>query len=203
MKFIITEEEKNKIRNLYNGLLNEQQTFNVSMEGTQPYPNTDWDRVHGYLGSNKLEDDLEDRVSKALAKGNYRVDGVTVTTTKNGNSIKTKGTATLRNARPNEIPHKYFTTRGSIGNINDDKKDPNYYVNRYNTQVNGLEDRLKSYYKSTGVKVFGPYEIFIQGTSYAYKQSFFAVEGQNSQSNEVTPYPQDSNSEVTGELDDF
>jgi hypothetical protein len=181
MKFIITEEEKKEIRNLYNGLLNEQQGFDVKIEGTQPYPNTNWDRVHGYFGSNKLKDDLEERVSDVLAKGNYRVENVTISTVKNGNTIKTKGSATLRQANPNEIPHKYFTTRGSIGSITASTSDPGRYTNRHDKQIEGLENRLKSYYNSKGVKVFGPYEIFITGTTYAYKQTFFAIEQGNSQ----------------------
>jgi|LauGreDrversion4_2_1035121.scaffolds.fasta_scaffold78273_7 hypothetical protein len=161
-------------------VIKEQQNFQVSIEGQQPYPNTDWDMVHGYFGSKRTADDLEDRVSKALANGNYRVDNVSISTTKEGASIKTKGTVSLRQAGPNELPHKYFTTRGSIGNVGGDKSDPNYYVNRHDTQVNGLDGRLKSYYKSNGVEVFGPYEILIKGTPYGYKQSFFAIEGQPS-----------------------
>lgn len=161
-------------------VIKEQQNFEVSIEGQQPYPNTDWDMVHGYFGSKRTADDLEDRVSKALANGNYRVDNVSISTTKEGASIKTKGIVSLRQAGPNELPHKYFTTRGSIGNVGGDKSDPNYYVNRHDTQVNGLDGRLKSYYKSNGVEVFGPYEILIKGTPYGYKQSFFAIEGQPS-----------------------
>jgi hypothetical protein len=126
---------------------------------------------------------LEERVSKVLSGGTYVVDNVVISTVKQGNTIKTNGTVSLRQASPNETPHKYFTTRGSIGDINTDKGDPDYYVNRHDKQVGGLDGRLKSFYKSNNVETFGPYEIFISGTTYAYKQSFFAIEGQKSQSN--------------------
>lgn len=183
MKFIISEQEKNQIRGLYKGLLSEQQNLEVTISGQQPFPNTNWDSVHAPFGSKKLQDDLEDRVSKALANGNYRVENVVITTVKEGSTIKTNGTVTLRPASANELPHKYFTTRGSIGVVaktEEEKADPDYYVTRHDGQVNGLDGRLKSYYKSNGVETFGPYEIFIKGTNYAYKQSFFAIEGQPS-----------------------
>ena len=183
MKFIISEEEKKHIRALYGGLLNEQQNIEVKIEGQQPYPKTDWDTVHGYFGSKKLSDDLEERVSNQLAKGNYRVDNIVISTTKEGSSIKTKGSVFLRPTGPDEVPHKHFTTRGSIGITGStaaEKSDPDYYVNRHDRDVTGLDDRLKLRYNSDNVEVFGPYEIFIKGTPYAYKQSFFAVEGQPS-----------------------
>ena len=182
MKRIIRLTEADLTR-LVKRVINEQQNSDVTITGQQPFPNTDWDLVHAPFGSKRLQDDLEDRVSKALANGNYRVENVVISTVKKGNTINTTGTVSLRPVSANEIPHKYFTTRGSIGVVaktEQEKSDPNYYVNRHDGQVNGLEGRLKSYYKSNGVEVFGPYEIFIQGTNYAYKQSFFAIEGQPS-----------------------
>ena len=74
-RFIITEEEKNSIRNMY-GLINEQ---SVKIQGKQPAQGTDWDLVHGILGSKRLDDDLEYRVGEELKKGNYRVTKVGVT----------------------------------------------------------------------------------------------------------------------------
>jgi len=169
----------------------------VSITGNQPFPNgTDWDTVHGYFGSKKLADNLERRVSKALTEGNYRVENVVISTVMKGGTITTTGTVDLRPISAGELPHKYFTTRGSIGATSNDPKvisDPDYYVNRHDKQVNGLDGRLKAYYKSNGVETFGPYEIFIKKTGYAYKQSFFAIEGQSTtQASNTTQTPQNT-----------
>jgi hypothetical protein len=161
-RFIITEEEKNSIRNMY-GLINEQ---SVKIQGKQPAQGTDWDLVHGILGSKRLDDDLEYRVGEELKKGNYRVTKVGVTSKKVGNEIITDASVDL--VPDNNKPHKIFTTRGSIGGN---------YVARHDQQVNGLSDRLKTYYKGE-VTVFGPYDISVQRTNVKYKQTFFAVEGQ-------------------------
>jgi hypothetical protein len=178
------QENVNRIKQVMGLLSEQQQNIEVKIDGVQPYSkNTDWDMVHAYFGSKRLTDDLEERVSSALTKGDYIVDNVVISTVKQGGTIKTNGTVSLRQASPNENPHKYFTTRGSIGVTTGDTSDPDYYVNRHDTQVSGLEGRLKSYYKSNNVETFGPYEIFISGTTYAYKQSFFAIEGQSSQVN--------------------
>jgi hypothetical protein len=178
------EENVNRIKQVMGLLSEQQQNINVKIDGVQPYnENTDWDMVHAYFGSKRLTDDLEERVSKVISGGTYVVDNVVISTVKQGSTIKTSGTVSLRQASPNENPHKYFTTRGSIGPTTGDKSDPDYYVNRHDKQVAGLDGRLKSYYKSNNVKTFGPYEIFISGTTYAYKQSFFAIEGQSSQTN--------------------
>jgi len=178
------QENVNRIKQVMGLLSEQQQNIDVKIDGVQPYnKNTDWDMVHAYFGSKRLTDDLEERVSKVLSGGTYVVDNVVISTVKQGSTIKTNGTVSLRQASPNETPHKYFTTRGSIGDINTDKGDPDYYVNRHDKQVDGLDGRLKSFYKSNNVETFGPYEIFISGTTYAYKQSFFAIEGQKSQSN--------------------
>ncbi len=178
------QENVNRIKQVMGLLSEQQQNIDVKIDGVQPYnKNTDWDMVHAYFGSKRLTDDLEERVSNTLTKGNYIVDNVVISTVKQGGNIKTNGTVSLRQASPNENPHKYFTTRGSIGDINTDKGDPDYYVNRHDKQVGGLDGRLKSFYKSNNVDTFGPYEIFISGTTFAYKQSFFAIEGQKSQSN--------------------
>lgn len=170
MRFVITEEEKKLIQNLYLGLLSEQQNYEVKIEGREPlHTNTDWDMVHAFFGSKRLSDDLEQRVSDELSKGSYVVDNVVISIEKKGNSIITKGSVFLRNTKQGEIPDKYFTTRGSIGPINSDYKD------RHDTQINGLEDRLKQFYKSGGVKKFGPFDLVISDTGYGCKQSFFAV----------------------------
>lgn len=157
------------------GLLNEQSSvIQVSIEGAQPANNTDWDLVHGILGSNRLDDDLEKRVSDKLQSGNYIVENVSVSSFKEENEIKTKGIVYLRDTKQGETPHKFFTTRGSIGDN---------YVQRHDGQINGLADRLKNYYKGN-VKTFGPYEINVIGTPVSFKQSFFAIEGSSNQTNQ-------------------
>lgn len=168
-RFIITESDRDQIRKMY-GLLNEQSPIRI--QGKQSATNTDWDLVHGILGSNRLDDDLESRVGNELKNGNYRVTKVSVTSKKVGNEIITDASVDL--VPDNNRPHKVFTTRGSIGGD---------YVARHDQQVNGLSDRLKNYYKGE-VTVFGPYEIPVQGTNVKYKQTFFAVEGPKTQTNQ-------------------
>jgi len=148
------------------GLILEQSVKTVSIRGKQSTNNTDWDLVHGILGSNRLNDDLESRVGSELKNGNYRVTNVTVTSRKVGNEIITDGTVNLTPVSGNELPHSVFTTRGSIGAD---------YESRHDGQVNGLPDRLKSFYKGD-VSVFGPYMVNVEGTNVNFKQSFFAVE---------------------------
>ena len=179
-KFIITEKEKNRIRGLY------EQTTLISITGEQPVSNTDWDLVHGILGSKRIDDDLEKRVGDALQKGDYRVKDVKIDSYKQGDKIITTGNVTLSNVGPEEKPHKYFTTRGSIGNS---------YEQRHDTQVSGLSDRLKNYYKGE-VTTFGPYIIKVTGTNVIYKQSFFAIEGTQSGTNDTQ---QSSSQQTNGE----
>lgn len=176
-KFIITEEEKNRIRGLY------EQTSPISITGEQPVSNTDWDLVHGILGSKRIDDDLEKRVGDALQKGNYRVKDVKIDSYKQGDKIITTGNVILSNVEPGEKPHKYFTTRGSIGGS---------YEQRHDTQVSGLSDRLKNYYKGE-VTTFGPFIVKVKGTNVVYKQSFFAIEGAQS----GVGNPQQSSSQQT------
>ena len=117
------------------GLLTEENVKVVSIQGKQPSINTDWDLVHGILGSKRLSIDLERKVGEELKKGNYRVTKVTVTSKKTGSEIVTDASVYLTPVSGNELPHKAFTTRGSIGAN---------YESRHDTQVNGLPDRLKS-----------------------------------------------------------
>ena len=59
MKIILTENQYKRI------ILKEQSNENVYITGKQPYPNgTDWDLVHGILGSKRLDDDLEERINR-------------------------------------------------------------------------------------------------------------------------------------------
>lgn len=170
------------------GLIVEQSGNIVSIQGKQPVVNTDWDLVHGILGSKRLSEDLERKVSTELKNGNYRVTNVTVTSKKVGNEIVTDGSATLTPITGNELPHKSFTTRGSIGTD---------YESRHDTQVSGLSDRLKSYYGGE-VTVFGPYIVPVEGTNVKFKQSFFAVEGKpSSQTQQPTTEKQPQQTKTT------
>jgi len=150
-------------------LLTEQSNEKVTIRGTQPYPGTDWDLVHGILGSKRLDDDLVERVSQKLKSSDYRVINIEINSNLQGNNIVTIGTVILKPDSSN--PHKVFSTRGSIG-----PKDGNYET-RHDEQVNGLSRRLSDYAKTKRYKgdvdTFGPYTINVEG--YAYKQSFFAV----------------------------
>ena len=161
MKIIITEEEKNNIKSLYG--LNEQASQTVTIRGEQPYPNTDYDLVHGILGSKRIDDDLEERVGQKLKQGNYKITDVKVSSYLSGNKIITDGIVTM--VSDNSNPDIAFTTRGSIGDG---------YIERHDNQVNGLADRLSAYYGGVA-RQFGPFIIDVKGTPYKYKQSFFAI----------------------------
>jgi hypothetical protein len=162
-KLIIAKEEIKSIRGMY-GLNEQTESISVSIVGEQPYPNgTDWDSVHGILGSKKISDDLEERVGEKLKQGSYRITDVKVSSYLKGNKIITDGAVTLVSDTNN--PDIAFTTRGSIGDN---------YVQRHDNQVNGLVDRLSNYYKGTA-RQFGPFIIEVKGTKFKYKQSFFAI----------------------------
>ena len=180
------EENINRIKEVM-GVINEQaQVETISHTITQPYPNPNWDTVHAF--STKASDsDLEDKVGLKLKSGNYRVVDVRISTTIIGNTIQTKGDVDLKMIAQNEMPHISFTTRGSIGIPGAINKEGLTYVDRHDKQVKGIEDRLKAYYKSNDVKTFGPFEIAIDKTNYAYKQTFFAIEGTPTPTNQQTP----------------
>ena len=181
MKYIITEQDRKHIRGLYR--LNEQSTETISIRGEQPYPNgTDWDLVHGILGSKKLSDDLEKRVSEKLKSGSYRVTDVKVSSYVSGYKVITDGTVTLVSDTSN--PDIAFTTRGSIGGD---------YEQRHDNQVNGLVDRLSTNYRGTA-RQFGPFIVDVKGTSWKYKQSFFAI-------SKPTPQPSQQNTPETKSID--
>lgn len=165
MKIILTEGQFKRI------LLNEESNENVYINGKQPYPNgTDWDLVHGIFGSNRLDDDLEERVSKKLKSGNYRVFNVEINSENKGNEIVSSGWVGLKPDSNN--PHKVFSTRGSIGGN---------HVERHNQQISGLDGRLSNYAKGKGYKgevdTFGPYTVSVESSNgdMSYTQSFFAV----------------------------
>ena len=163
------QEQTSRIKNIMgineeHKLIIEQSTITVSIKGEQPYPNgTDWDAVHGILGSKKITDDLEQRVGDKLKQGNYRVNSVDVSSYVQGNKVITDGEVEL--VPDNNNPDMIFTTRGSIGND---------FNARHDGQVNGLKDRLSQTYKSTARPIVTTV-VTVKGTNVKYKQSFFAV----------------------------
>jgi hypothetical protein len=175
-KFIITEEDRKSIRSLYG--LNEQSSETVSIRGEQPYPGeTNWDLVHGILSSKNLSDDLEDRVSKKLKSGSYRITDIKVSSYVSGKKIITDGTVTLVSDTNN--PDIGFTSRGAIGAD---------YKNRFKDNTNGLIDRLQALFKVTPsqIRVIGPSIYKVKGTNEEYIQAFFIV-SKNSQSQPNVP----------------
>lgn len=144
----------------------------VTIKGKQPYPNTNWDLVHGILGSKELNDDLEQRVSDKLSQlkmgGNYSVTNIKIQSYKNRGYIHTKATVYINESTDGKS-YTVFTTRGSIGHD---------YIKRHDKQVLGLSKRLSDYYNGT-VKTFGPYEVCVSDENgdcfIKYKQSFYCV----------------------------
>lgn len=146
----------------------------VTIEGKQPYNkglNTDWDLVHGILGSTRLTDDLEERVSKQLSQlshSNYNVKDIKIDSYKQGDYIYTKAKVYISKSEDNKS-YTIFTTRGSIGYN---------YIKRHDEQMNGLSKRLSNTYGGT-VKTFGPYIICVANENgdclIRYKQSFYTV----------------------------
>ena len=155
----------------YSQNLESEDTHIVTIEGKQPYVNTDWDLVHGILGSNRLSDDLEDRVSNRLSQlsyGNYNVKHIKIVSYKHGDYIYTKAKVYIGKSDDNKS-YTVFTTRGSIGYN---------YTERHDEQVYGLPNRL-SYAYGGEVKVFGPYVVCVSDENgecfMKYKQSFYTV----------------------------
>jgi len=155
----------------YSQNLESEDNHIVTIEGKQPYVNTDWDLVHGILGSNRLNDDLEDRVSDRLSQlsyGNYNVKSIKLVSYKHGDYIYTKAKVYIGKSDDNKS-YTVFTTRGSIGYN---------YVKRHDEQVYGLPKRL-SYVYGGEVKVFGPYVVCVSDENgvcfMKYKQSFYTV----------------------------
>ena len=143
----------------------------VSITGKQPYPATDWDLVHGILGSRRLTDDLDQRVSdklRTLKHGNYNVTKIEISSYKKGSYIYTTATAYIDPSKDGKS-YTVFATRGSIGYR---------YKERHDEQVKGLAYRLKNKYGNS-VTVFGPYIVCVTDEwgrcLTKYKQSFFSV----------------------------
>jgi hypothetical protein len=183
-------EQVGRIKSMM-GLIMEQNSTVVSIEGKVPITSgkdnkgnivdtTDWDGVHAIISSKRPEysDTLIDRVEPYLKTGKYRVTNVKISSKKVGSEIITNGSVTLTISSQGQKPHTIFTTRGSLG---DD------YVARYDAQVNGLEERIKSTYGSTSVETFGPFDVNVVGTNVNYKQIFYAADSSESVKNTTSP----------------
>jgi hypothetical protein len=144
----------------------------VTFEGSQPVSNPDLDLVHGFLGSNRLQDDfakrVEDELKNQVKNGNEPdVSNIQVRTYVQGNKIITKASCDIVES-VDGIAYAHFTTRGSIGSN---------YTQRHDNQVNGLINRLENYYGGVAKQVGNSIEISfkINNNTISYKQSFFVA----------------------------
>jgi hypothetical protein len=177
-------EQLSRIKSMI-GLITEQSEIIVSIRGEQPYSSaTDWDAVHGILGSKRIDDDLEQRVGEKLKQGSYSVVDVEVSSYVQGNKIITDAKVTLE--VNNNNPDIAFTTRGSIGSD---------YEARHNGQINGLKDRLSQYYKGSARQLI-TMVVGVKGTDVRYKQSFFAVSKNPQTNTQQTNTPQQEQSVI-------
>ena len=137
--------------------------------GIQDISNADLDLVHGILGSKRLDDDFENRVSNELQRLNklgYKTDvsNVNIKTYIKGNKIVTESYCDIIKSIDGNS-YTIFTTRGSIGDN---------YEKRHDGQINGLENRLEDYYGGKSKKVNTEVISFLlNGKKVSYKQSFF------------------------------
>ena len=177
-------EQLGRIKSMM-GLITEQSEIIVSIRGEQPYSSaTDWDAVHGILGSKRIDDDLEQRVGEKLKQGSYSVVDVEVSSYVQGNKIITDAKVILE--VNNDNPDIAFTTRGSIGSD---------YEARHNGQINGLKDRLSQYYKGSARQLI-TMVVGVKGTDVRYKQSFFAVSKNPQTNTQQTKAPQQEQSVI-------
>jgi hypothetical protein len=137
--------------------------------GKQPIDNPDLDLVHGILGSKRLNDDFEKRVSDELKRLNdlghkTDINNIQIKTYVKDNFIITESSCDIIESK-NDISYNIFTTRGSIG------KD---FESRHDNQINGLEDRLNKFYGGQSKKIKTvTINFIINNTNVSYKQSFF------------------------------
>jgi len=139
--------------------------------GIQSVTNPHLDLVHGILGSKRLVDNFEKRVSDELAKLNkegYKTDvsNIQIKTYIKGGKIFTESSCDIVESE-DENSYSIFTTRGSIGDN---------FEERHDKQVEGLEDRIKSTYGGNAkkVKTF-TISFLLNGQNISYKQSFFVA----------------------------
>ena len=151
--------------------------------GIQSVKNPDLDLVHGVLGSKRLDDDFESRVSKELKRLNdkgYKTDvsNIRVNTYIKDGKIITESSCDIIESKDGNS-YSVFTTRGSIG------KD---FEERHDSQVKGLESKLSNHFHGQVKKIKTILVSFkLDDKTISYKQSFFVtskskvveVEGQN------------------------
>lgn len=143
--------------------------------GIQSVINPDLDLVHGILGSKRLDDDFEKRVSDELVRLNSQgfktdVDNIQIKTYIKDGKIITESSCDIVESKDGNS-YDIFTTRGSIGD--------NYDL-RHDNQIKGLQNRLESLYggKSKIIKTF-TISFDLNGTKISYKQSFFVCSKTN------------------------
>jgi len=148
--------------------------------GVQSISNPDLDLVHGILGSKRLSDDFEQRVSDELKKLNNQgfktdVTNIQIKTYVKDNKIITESSCDIIESKDGNS-YTIFTTRGSIGDN---------FEQRHNQQISGLEDRLKNHYGGNSKKIKTvTINFLLGGETIYYKQSFFVVsENKNEQIN--------------------
>jgi len=139
--------------------------------GIENINNPDLDLVHGVLGSRRLDDDFEKRVSDELTRLNklgYKTDvtNIEVKTYIKGDKIITESSCDIVESQ-NGVSYNIFTTRGSIGQD---------FEQRHDKQIDGLESTLESHYKGDAKKIKTIVISFkIGDETILYKQSFFVA----------------------------
>jgi hypothetical protein len=143
--------------------------------GVENINNPDLDLVHGILGSKRLDDDFEQRVSDELIRLNklgYKTDvtNIEVKTYVKDGKIITESSCDIVESQ-NGVSYNIFTTRGSIGYS---------FEERHDKQIDGLESRLESHYKGDAKKIKTIVISFkIGDETISYKQSFFVASTQS------------------------
>jgi len=137
--------------------------------GIQPIDNPDLDLVHGILGSKRLDDDFEKRVSDELKRLNSLgiktdVDNIQIKTYIKNGKILTESSCDIIESKDGNS-YEIFTTRGSIGQD---------FEKRHDDQIRGLDNRLQSIYGGNckKIKTF-LISFYLNGEKISYKQSFF------------------------------
>ena len=139
--------------------------------GMQLISDLDLDLVHGVLGSKRLNDDFERRVSDELKRLNqlgYKTDvsNIRINTYVMNDKIITESSCDIIESKDGNS-YNIFTTRGSIGDG---------FEERHDKQVVGLADRLSNHFggPAKGVKTV-TINFPLNGQNISYKQSFFVA----------------------------
>jgi len=137
-KFLITEEEKNKIRNMY-GIVNEQ-TITLPYPVSDTFTSYDGDDAHNLKGlEKKIDKALEEIYNQGI---NPKMYNVSLKIVRNGNTYTTTSSLTIDKSDDGKA-WTGFASRGSIGYD---------YVNRADGQIDGsgnadgrsLKEKLES-----------------------------------------------------------